>query len=158
MVYLEGWQRVLKRKRTGKASAIVLEDGPIFRLALLRESGARNAPNEPFESWWNRMLDRWRSTLDMIVLLDAPDPILFQRIQLSDDWHRVKGRAEREPPVFLAFALCRKACSEIIAGLTAKYDPLLLRFDTNRNSPDDISTAVLDKIGSRHAKVSPPLR
>src|SRR6188474_740753 len=102
LLYLEGWSGVLKQEAANDAAAILLDHGPVFKLATLNEFGPETLKTNQFETWWDRMFRQWASTLDMVIWLDAPDTILEQRINSRDQRHLVKGKSELEVGHFLA--------------------------------------------------------
>lgn len=145
MTYLKGWHQVLNRQPTSNDSVTVLDHGPIFRLALLREFGPEITQSQRFEEWWGRMFNLWATTLDIVIWLDAPDVILKERIQIRSQWHRAKGKSEQETFEFLA--RYRTSYEQIIAQLTACRVQTLLRFDTGQESPEQIADKVVAAFG-----------
>jgi len=144
LVYLEGWPGVLRQEARGRTSAILLDHGPVFKLATLNEFGPENLKNDEFEIWWNRMFKQWASTLDMVIWLDAPDPVLEQRINSRDQRHSVKGKSESEVVHFLA--RYRTSYEEILAKLKIDGGPRLLQFDTSRTSIEQVADEILSVI------------
>ena len=140
-VYVNGWHQVLKRGAARNLTAILLDHGPVFQLASLKEFGPEILKERVFDTWWDKILKQWALTLDILIWLDAPDRILLDRINSRAQRHVVKARQEKEAYEFLA--RYRRAYEEIIAKLTAKGDPRLLLFDTSQKSLEDIVEALL---------------
>ena len=144
LIYLEGWSGVLRKKAANSASAMLLDHGPIFKLATLNEFGPENLKTDEFEIWWNSMFKQWASTLDMVIWLDAPDPVLEQRINSRDQRHSVKGKSELEVVNFLA--RYRTSYEDVLAKLKIAGDTRLLQFDTSRTSIEQIANEILSAI------------
>lgn len=144
LVYLEGWSGVLIKEAANGASAILLDHGPVFKLATLNEFGPENLKTDEFEIWRNNMFKQWASTLDMVIWLDAPDPVLEQRINSRDQRHSVKGKTESEVVHFLA--RYRTSYEEILSKLKTAGGPRLLQFDTSRTSIEQVADEILSVI------------
>lgn len=144
LVYLTGWPGVLRQEAADGATAILLDHGPVFKLATLNEFGPENLKTDGFEIWWNSMFKQWASTLDMVIWLDAPDPVLEQRINSRDQRHSVKGKTESEVVHFLA--RYRTSYEEILAKLKTAGGPRLLQFDTSRTSIEQVADEILSGI------------
>ena len=141
LLYLEGWPDVLRQEATDRTSTVLLDHGPVFKLATLNEFGPENLKTDDFEIWWNRMFKQRASTLDMVIWLDAPDLVLDQRINSRDQRHSVKGRSESEVVHFLA--RYRTSYEEILAKLRIAGGPRLLQFDTSRTSIEQVAEEIL---------------
>ena len=143
-VYLEYWSGVLMQEAGNGITAILLDHGPVFKLATLNEFGPENLKNDQFESWWNRMFKKWASTLDMVIWLDAPDSVLDQRINSRDQRHSVKGRSESDVVHFLA--RYRTSYEEILGKLRLAGDTRLIQFDTSRTSIEQVADEILSAV------------
>jgi deoxyadenosine/deoxycytidine kinase len=141
MVYLNGWHRVLKRQGSHNNAIIVVDQGPIFKLATLYEFGPEKLKDQSFDEWWDQLFKQWASTLDMVVWLDGSDDILIERIISRDSWHLVKELSTQEAQKF--FSDYRLAFNYIISKLTSIEDITVLRFDTSYKSPEGILAQVL---------------
>jgi adenylate kinase family enzyme len=147
MAYLYAWQRALERRTSDDDFVTVLDHGPIFRLARLREFGPEITKSQPYQRWWNNVLNQWAETLDMVIWLDAPDAILLGRILSREHWHTLKGQSKEEGYKFLT--QYRNTYEQIIAKLTAKHGPLLLRFDTNHEPLNRIVEKALNAFDAK---------
>ena len=90
------------------------------------------------------MFKQWASTLNMVIWLDAPDPVLEQRINSRDQRHSVKGKTESEVVHFLA--RYRTSYEEILAKLKTDGGPRLLQFDTSCTSIEQVAEEILSAI------------
>ena len=141
LVYLAGWSEVLKQEAVHGAAAILLDHGPVFKLATLNEFGPEILKSDQFANWWDRMFKQWASTLDLVIWLDAPDMILDQRINSRDQRHSVKGKSESEVVDFLA--RYRTSYEETLAKLRMAGANRLLQFDTSRTSIEQAADEIL---------------
>ncbi|MCI0693044.1 AAA family ATPase [candidate division KSB1 bacterium] len=144
LTYLSGWLQVLERRTAIDDAVVVLDHGPIFRLALLREFGPEMIKSRPYDKWWNRVFAQWAKTLSLIFWLDASDGALLKRIHNRNQTHRVKGKPEHDVYEFLA--RYRSAYRDIIGKLAAHHGPALLCFDTEKQSPEQIAGEMLAAI------------
>ncbi len=141
LVYLKAWPRVLRQQATNNGTTILLDHGPIFKLATLLAFGPDKLRSQDFEPWWNRMFRQWAYTLDMVIWLDAPDTILKERINTRDQRHVVKEKSELE--IFQFLARYRISYEQILEKLRANGGPTLLQFDTYRASIEQIVDEIL---------------
>jgi len=136
MVYLEAWPHVLKQEATHSARIILLDHGPIFKLATLNAFGPERLKCQGFEQWWDDMFKQWALTLDMVIWLDAADTNLVERINTRSQRHLVKGQSEQEATKFLA--RYRTSYEQVMEKLRSHGGPKLLQFDTSQTSIDQI--------------------
>jgi shikimate kinase len=141
LVYLNGWPRVLGQQATCGSEAILLDHGPVFKLATLNAFGPEYLRTAQAESWWKAMFRQWASTVDIVVWLDAPDSILEQRINSRNQRHAVKGKTEAEVRQFLA--RYRMSYQEILAKLITDGAPALFQFDTSQTTIEQVAEEVL---------------
>lgn len=141
MVYLKAWPRVLRQQGSNNGTVILLDHGPVFKLATLLAFGPDKLRCEDFEKWWNSMFKQWACTLDMVIWLDAPDTLLVERINSRSQRHVIKGQSEQEASKFLA--RYRTSYEQILAKLRANGGLTLLQFNTNQASIEQIVDEVL---------------
>lgn len=144
LVYLKGWSAVLKQEATNGSTVVLLDHGPVFKLATLYEFGPKNLKANGSATWWNSMFKHWGTTLDIVVWLDAPDSVLENRINSRNQRHSVKGKTEAEVTHFLA--RYRSSYEQVLAKLQACGEPILLQFDTSRTSIDQVAEEILSAI------------
>jgi thymidylate kinase len=141
IAYLNGWPHLLKQTAPGQGEVILLDHGPVFRLATLFEFGPENLKCECFEPWWNRSYEQWAFTLDMIVWLDTSDAILTDRINARNQRHAMKGKLSLEAQQFLA--RYRLSYAHILTKLKTYKDLTILQFDTDKKSVGQITDEIL---------------
>jgi len=138
MMYVQALPRVLPQLGTPGDSAIVFDQGPLFLLTR------HNIGEEKrLSAWWNRMVDTWSPLLDIVVVLDAPDDLLRERINTRDKWHALKG-ADGSSAVD-ALRVTRQIYARTLEAVAARPGggPEVLRFDTSLLSADEIAEAIL---------------
>lgn len=146
LVYLKAWPQVLKQQAARGGAAILLDHGPVFKMATLDAFGPDYLKTERNEAWWNPMFRQWASTLDMVIWLDAPDLILEKRINSRSQRHAVKGKSETEALRFLG--RYRKAYEQILARLMIDGGPALFQFDTSQTTIEQVVDEVLLTVDS----------
>jgi len=147
MVYLKGWPRVLRQESARSGKAILLDHGPVFKLATLNEFGPEKLRTEEYKLWWNDMFRQWASIMDIVIWLDAPDRVLEKRINSRDQRHLIKGETSSEVVHFLA--RYRTSYEEILVKLNAYREPLRLQFDTSRTPIEQVADEILSVINTR---------
>jgi deoxyadenosine/deoxycytidine kinase len=141
MDYLRAWHHALARQSRSNDFLVVFDHGPIFRLALLREFGPAITRSELFEQWWDNVLNKWMTTLDIVVWLEAPLPIMLERAQDRGHWYLSGDISVQEGYEFLG--RYQRAYEQILAQLTINQAVTLLRFNTDEKSPNQIADEVL---------------
>jgi deoxyadenosine/deoxycytidine kinase len=141
MVYLNVGLHVLEQQVSNNDVVIMLDHGPIYRLAFLREFGPEITTSQLYKRWWNKLLNQWIATLDIIILLDAPNEILLNRIRDRDRTHTIKEIYEQEAYEFLNSY--RTSFEQIIAEKMTDHQVTILRFDTNQEPVAQIVDEVL---------------
>jgi deoxyadenosine/deoxycytidine kinase len=141
IAYLKTWSRVLRRKDSSLSKVILLDQGPVFRMATLHEFGPEVLKSKQFKTWWLGVYEQWASTLDMVIWLDTSDAILMERINTRAKKHDIKGRSDLEAQQFLM--QYRRAYKEVLDQLTSYSGLAVLQFDTSETSIEQISNEVI---------------
>jgi thymidylate kinase len=141
IVYLEAWLHILGQQAPNNDRVIILDHGPFYLLAVLREFGPEITTSQLFKSWWASLLNQWTATIDIVIWLDAPDSVLLERIRARNRWHAIKEKCEQEAYEFLTNY--RRTLEQIIARSVTDRQITLLRFDTNQESVEQIADKVL---------------
>lgn len=142
LVYVTEWDRILRRASDGRAVTL-LDQGPVYALVRLRAQGRGVTRTGSFSRWWDGALDRWAGELDTVVYLDAPDEVLFDRINRRDQPHRTKGGSYAAGIEFIK--LYRRLFEEVLSRLDAHGGPRIVRVDTGSTSQDAVA-AELDGV------------
>jgi hypothetical protein len=145
IVYLRGWPRLIRQQSSNDGTVILLDHGPVFKMATLNAFGPERLKNRDLENWWRNMFSQWAGTLDLVIWLDAPDTILMERINNRDQRHAVKEKSEQEVSNFLD---CYRSSYEyILTKLKVNGKPNLLQFDTSQASIEQIANQLLVACG-----------
>ncbi len=112
--------------------------------------------DEQFDSWWHQSLTAWAALLDLVILLDAPEEVLVQRVFSRTKAHFAKDKSAAEAKALLA--LHRKLYRQVVKQLTDSNKTRLLHFDTSLSSVSQLLVAVgahLQQPGNAHLGVLP---
>lgn len=144
LLRLKTLHSVLAREASPDHRTIVLDEGPVFSLSRL--SVFQNASRGPgrLARGWRAELDRWAQTLDVVVWLDAPDPVLAQRIRDRSKPHRIKD--EGEEAVYEFLERYRVAYQEVLDLLKAGGRVQLVELPTAGWSADRSAAVILDAL------------
>ncbi|HEY6074484.1 MAG TPA: hypothetical protein VIV15_14115, partial [Anaerolineales bacterium] len=142
ITYLKEWPRLLRRRNANDRQVIVLDHGPIFRLATLREFGPENLKSAALNDWWSRLYRQWAFTIDIIVWLDTEDDVLVERINARQQKHVLKGSGSADAVTFLN--RYRISYLRTLRRLMDYRQPRFFQFDTSRVPVGEIATEVLN--------------
>jgi deoxyadenosine/deoxycytidine kinase len=146
LVYLQAWPSVLRRASAMQAQVILLDQGPIFKLATLHAFGPEKLKARDSELWWARMFEEWGSTLDLVIWLNAPADILVKRINTRQKKHTIKGKNDREARQFLA--QYQASYEHTLNRLAAQGRMTVACIDTSQKEIDQVVEEVLQRINS----------
>ncbi len=141
LVRLKAFHEVVKRLLARPWKAVILDEGPVFTLAML--SGV--PMGRRFARAWHAALDQWAQTLDAVVWLDAPIVVLAQRIRTRAKAHEVKEQDFAAIEAFLSRH--RRLFDEVVSELTRGGSAQVMAFSTEHVSAEEIAArlmAVLD--------------
>jgi deoxyadenosine/deoxycytidine kinase len=140
LVYLQAWHAM----NVDDHEQITLYDhGPLYRIAVLREYGVKFAQAKHFQKWLNSWYDRWTQRLDLVVLLDAPNEILMERV-IARGRFRVLMTVSSEEAMQQLDAY-RRAFNRMLEPVrqTASF-PQVLKFDTSTMTTEAIAAQVIE--------------
>lgn len=139
MMYLQALPRILAGADSTGTRIIVFDQGPVY---FLTRPSLRNVR---LTAWRDRMFTTWASLLDLVVYLDAPDPVLGERINSRGKWHALKG--VRSETALEVLTTSRSAYEEAMSKLEAHgRGPRLLQFDTSRQPAGEIGDEILSTL------------
>lgn len=145
MSILVGWPSLLRRESRDGNKVIILDQGPVYLLAEMRLFGPEYLRQRVAEDFWQDLFDRWRTTLHMVIWLDAPNAVLLDRIRSRQQEHIVK--TEPAMAVYEFLDRYRVEYEFILSVLTAKKTDLkVLRFDTGNQRVQEIENRCLSEI------------
>jgi AAA domain len=143
--YLLAWQHQLRHQPRDAVAAepLLLDHGPVFRLAMLVAGRPQALRHPVFGPWWWRTATAWAGLLDAVVVLDAPTDELIARIEARPREHRVRGADPREAERFID--AYRVAFDEVLRVVSGEGTPVV-RVDTAAAPEavaDDVRTRLL---------------
>ena len=147
LVRLRTLRQVLARRRAQQVRLVVLDEGPVYALAWLRLFGHQRRKGDALAPWRQQALEQWATALDLVVLVNAPDAVLMERIRARDKPHRVKHRTDEEIGAFLA--AYRGAFDEVIAALTARHGVQVVTLDSDGEAIDRTAERLLELLEGR---------
>lgn len=131
----------LERARGSRHQTILLDEGPVFSLGRLSVFQRANEGSGWLGREWNAEVVRWSEMLTGVILLDADNEVLSQRIRNRPKHHPVKNGSDRE--VFGFLDRYRAAYRQIVTRLTAGGRVQIVEFDTTRQPFDAIATDIV---------------
>ena len=141
MAYLKAGLHVVEQQALHDDMVIMLDHGPIYRLAFLRALGPEITLSQRYERWWTSLLEQWIAAVDIVIWLDAPDAILLERIRTRASKHTIKEKDEQEAYEFLTHY--RTFLATIIAESLTNHQVQLLHFNTDQESVEHMTEKVL---------------
>jgi thymidylate kinase len=122
-------------------STLVLDEGPIFHMAYLQIYGSDVLNSPTARSWWEKIYTQWSQTLALVVLLDAPDLILIERIRARKKESAVKTKGNDYAVKYITNL--REKYEYLLDKLTTKNKNLtVFRFDTDQVLLDQVYSKV----------------
>jgi hypothetical protein len=151
LVYVSRWGRVLSRqaRRTG-TTILVFDQGPLYAMVRLHAEAKPFTTRRSFTAWREEALERWANELDGVVWLDAPDDVLWSRINERPQGHKQKGVEEGAGRRFIA--RYRQAFEDVLRTMEELDGPWILRFDTGVASATQIAEKVQPLLEDRHGR------
>jgi broad-specificity NMP kinase len=141
MVRLRTLYRGLGEAHRWGGDVVVFDEGPIFALAWLRGFGHVSLRSDVADPWWRATLQQWARTVDVVVVLDAPDSLLAQRIRNRPEWHEVKHASDAEISAWMT--RFRTALNWVLAGLAREGGPHVMRIPTTLDDPERLAGQVM---------------
>lgn len=141
VVYLRAWPRLLQRQVASECAVILLDHGPIFKLATLYEFGPSQLLQPAFDIWWQKMISDWATVLDTVIWLEAPLPVLTQRINGREQKHSVKNQPYAHATHFLK--RYQHAYDSILNLFAATNSLRLFQFDSDHLSTTQLADQIL---------------
>ena len=131
----------LERARGSRHHTILLDEGPLFSLGRLSVFQRASEGSGWLARAWSAQVERWSGILTGVVLLDADNETLAQRIRYRPKDHLIKTGSDRE--VFGFLDRYRAAYRDIVTRLTASGRVQVLEFDTASRPFEQIATDIV---------------
>jgi shikimate kinase len=138
---LRAFPSLLERARGSGHQTILLDEGPVFSLGRLSVFQRAHEGSGWLARVWNAEVERWRERLTGIVLLDADNDVLAQRIRNRVKQHPVKNSSNREICAFLDGY--RAAYRDIATRLSADGRVHVVELDTTTRPFEEIAADIV---------------
>jgi hypothetical protein len=120
---------------------IVLDEGAIYTLAWLGVIGHPVFHDSRTNSWRHYVAGLWATTLDEVVRLDAPEPLLAHRLRTRAKRHVMSHASDRS---ITAFNMRYRTAFNAAIGTVQQHGRVALRdFRTDHSSPTEIAEQIL---------------
>jgi hypothetical protein len=139
LVYVTRWRRLLGR-RTAPGTVLVFDQGPLYALVRLTAEGRPFTTRRAFGRWREEMLGSRASELTALIFLDAPDAVLWDRINVRPQEHKAKGEEAKAGLRFIA--RYREAFEDVLRRVEELGGPPVLRFDTSSMTAGEIAEKI----------------
>jgi hypothetical protein len=139
LVYVTRWRRLLDR-RVSPGKVLLFDQGPLYALVRLTAEGKPFSMGPSFARWRDEMLGGWAGGFSALIFLDAPDAVLWDRINRRPQGHTTKGDEAKEGLRFLA--RYRRSFEELLRGVEELGGPQVLRFDTSSMTAAQIAEKI----------------
>jgi hypothetical protein len=130
MVRLQTLRQALSQPTDRPAELLIFDEGPVFALTWLRGFGHDVLRQNPSAEWWRSATREWASVIDTVVVLDAPDQVLAQRIRARAHPHEVKELPDLEIARWMA--RFREALDWVLSEMARHGGPLVIRLPAER--------------------------
>lgn len=144
MIYLKIWRPITNSSNRDGAVVVLFDQGPLYRLVLLREFGPEFTRSPTYMHWWNGVFQEWADFLGVVIRLDAPDDVLLERIRARSTRHAVKGKSDADARILLS--RYRASYEQIVTAWADRRRGTVLRYDTSRQSLDEIVSEVVSAL------------
>lgn len=156
LLRLKTLHHMLGRDALPAYRAIMLDEGPVFSLTRLRAFHNAGHGEGRLAREWGKALERWARALTVVFWLDAPNPVLLDRIRSRPKEHRIKSKTVREAYDFLD--RYRSAYIDVLERMTSIGPVGVVDVNVTRESADQAAAgilAVLDRLGRSRDPASP---
>jgi hypothetical protein len=149
ITYLTTLQRLVETNISAGERAVVLDEGPVYMLARLLVFGEDRIRSVAFERWWRHAVEQWARLLDVIVWLDAPDPILMHRLRVRLQPHPIKELSDDAMIKFLG--TYRAAYDRVVGALATGRGPTVLKLRSDQESLSHLAQRVTAEMRKKEA-------
>jgi broad-specificity NMP kinase len=139
LVYVTRWRSFLER-RTPSGTVLLFDQGPLYALVRLEAEGKPFTTRPAFERWRDEMVAGWADELSVVIFLDAPDAVLWDRINERAQDHKAKGEEAKAGLRFIA--RYRRSFETLLGKVEAAGGPQVVRFDTDSATAAQIAERV----------------
>ena len=156
LVYVSRWRLFLARRRPAPGTVLLFDQGPLYALVRLEAEGKPFTARRAFEDWSEEMLRSWASELIALIWLDAPDAVLWSRINERSQGHKKKG--EEAEAGYRFIARYRRTFDGLLRRMEELGGPPVLRFDTSTATAEQIVDTLAPSLLTARSAASDPAR
>lgn len=138
---LRAFPAQLERARGSGHRTILLDEGPVFSLGRLSVFQRAHEGSGWLARAWSAEVARWRQRLTGVVLLDADNDVLAQRIRNRAKQHPVKNGSDQQ--IFEFLDDYRKAYRDIVKHLQAEDLVQVVELDTTTRPFEEIAADIV---------------
>jgi hypothetical protein len=149
ITYLSSLYDLLQERSSASAGTVLLDEGAVYMLARLEVLGAQGIRSAAYAAWWRAAIEAWSSTLDLIVWLDAPDPVLRDRLRRRIQPHPIKRLPDDAIDRFIASY--RDSYRHVIRSLMEARGPRLLTVRTDQEDVECIARRLAAEVRDMEA-------
>lgn len=144
MIYLQVQLWAMQHADERCKRVIVLDQGPVYKLAEICDFSLENRGQPGLDRWWHAMMAQWAAQLSLIIVLDAADEVLMERIGTRDKWHVVKAAPAAEASAYLArYRAAIQGIVREMADCATDGGPRLLHVRTDQAAVEAIVHQIL---------------
>lgn len=96
MVMLNGWPRRLLARPNQECNALLVDQGPISFFAMLERMDAPWRRTSTGKKWLKKTFERWSGMISLVIMLDAENSVLLNRIRTRSQVHRLQTATDEE--------------------------------------------------------------
>jgi hypothetical protein len=156
LVYVSRWRLFLARRRPAPGTVLLFDQGPLYALVRLKAEGKPFTARRAFEDWSEEMLRSWASELTALIWLDAPDAVLWSRINERSQGHKKKG--EEAEAGYRFIVRYRRTFDDLLRRMEELGGPPVLRFDTSAATAEQIVETLGPSLLTARSAASDPAR
>jgi len=138
---LRAFPSLLERARGSGHRTILLDEGPVFSLGRLSVFQRAHEGSGWLARAWSAEVARWSKRLTGVVLLDANNDVLAQRIRDRAKQHPLKNGSDRQ--IFAFLDGYRAAYRDIAARLNADGRVHVVELDTTTRPFEEIAADIV---------------
>lgn len=138
---LRAFPSLLESARGSGHRTILLDEGPVFSLGRLSVFQRASEGSGWLARAWSAEVARWRQRLTGVVVLDADNDVLTQRIRSRAKQHPVKNGNDRQ--IFEFLDGYRAAYRDITARLQSDGRVHVVELDTTRRPFEEIAADIV---------------
>jgi hypothetical protein len=136
LVYVTRWRQFLRRRAARPGTVLLFDQGPLYAQARLQAEGKPFTSSRAFQRWRDRMVEDWTRELSAVVWLDAPDAVLWSRINERPKSHKTKGQETGAGHRFIV--RYRGSFQDLLRRVEVSGGPRVIRLQTSPATAEEI--------------------